>query len=330
MILPRFSIVVPVYNAEKYLDECVNSVLSQSATDFELILVNDGSTDNSGTLCDGFALRDKRVKVIHQQNSGHIVARLTGVNHANGEYVLFMDSDDYWLDGCLEIIEKNLVRFGSDVLIFRLKRGKEICHDFFGGEKERITHGEYFTVSLAESGMNSLVIKAFSKRLFENIDISGFTHLRNSEDLVLSTILIKAADSISYIPDVLYYYRPNELSITNNLNKKAIEEFLISRNVLWKELEQHGLDNQINKKVLYTELLRRVADYAFQVSMSKLSEEEKRLCFDDVCNLDMFNKAMSESDLSVFGAAKQLRLKLLRSKSYTVLMLLDKIRARVK
>lgn len=324
--MPKFSIVVPVYNAEKYICECVDSVLSQSMKDFELILVDDGSTDNSGRMCDGFALQDERIKVIHQPNSGHISARMNGVKQAVGDYVLFVDSDDYWLDGCLETVDKNLVRFGCEVLVFRLRRGEEICHDFFGGEKAEITHGKYFSVSLAESGMNCLVIKAFARRLFETVDISSFSHLRNSEDLVLSTMLVKAAESIGYIPDVLYYYRPNETSITNTINENALSEFVFSRNVLWAELERLGLDNSENKKVLYLGFLRRAADYVMQISLSGLSSAEKKAEFNKILGMKIFKEAMAESDLSVFGKAKQLRLKLLHSRNFAILILLDKAR----
>lgn len=324
--MPRFSIVIPVYNAEKYIGECVKSVLSQSITDFELILVDDGSTDKSGMLCDNLALQDNRVKVIHQPNSGHISARMNGVKQAVGEYVLFIDSDDYWLDGCLEKVDKNIDRFGCDILVFRLQRGEEICHDFFGGEKPYITHGEYFTVNLAETGMNCLVIKAFARKLFETVDISSFSHLRNSEDLVLSTMLAKAAESISYVPDVLYYYRPNETSITNTFNENAMEEFVFSRNVLWAELERLGLDNKQNKKVLYLGFLRRAADYAMQISLSKIPLTDKKHHLEKICNMNIFKEAIAEADLSVFGKAKQMRIKLLLARNFTALILLDKVR----
>ena len=125
VITPKFSVIIPVYNSEKYLDECINSVLSQSVTDFELILVNDGSSDGSGRICDSFALRDERVKVIHQPNSGHITARMNGVSAAEGDYILFLDSDDYWLDEMLAAVSKGLDRFGCDLLVFRLKKGND-------------------------------------------------------------------------------------------------------------------------------------------------------------------------------------------------------------
>ena len=329
VITPKFSVVIPVYNAEKYLDECVESVLSQDVTDFELILVDDGSTDESGHLCDRFALRDGRVKVIHQPNSGHITARMNGVSAAVGDYIMFMDSDDYWLDGALTAVKNNLERFGCDMLVFRLRRGNENCHDFFGGEKADISRSEYFSVSLAESGMNSLVIKAYVRRLFKNVDISAFSTLRNSEDLVLSTMLAREAKKISYVPDVLYWYRPNEGSITNSFNENEIYEFIVSRGFLWAELERLGLDNEENKKVFYSGFLRRVSDWAFQVSISNMTADEKKKHLSKACDNDAFIKAMKSVDLSQFGKAKRLRLKLLYSRRFDIMILIDKFRSRI-
>ena len=95
--MPRLSVVVPVYNVEKYLNQCIDSILGQSFSDFELIIVNDGSTDDSGSICDQYAMADPRVRVIHTENRGVVTARRTGVNMARGEYTVFVDSDD-WLD----------------------------------------------------------------------------------------------------------------------------------------------------------------------------------------------------------------------------------------
>lgn len=95
--MPKLSIVVPVYNVERYLNQCIDSILGQSFTDFELIIVNDGSSDRSGSICDEYAKADKRVLVIHTENHGVVTARRTGVDCAQGEYTAFVDSDD-WID----------------------------------------------------------------------------------------------------------------------------------------------------------------------------------------------------------------------------------------
>ena len=91
----KISVIVPVYNTEKYLPRCIDSILAQTFTDFELLLIDDGSTDNSGRICGEYALKDKRIKVVHKENGGVSRARNLGIDNAQGEYLSFIDSDDY-------------------------------------------------------------------------------------------------------------------------------------------------------------------------------------------------------------------------------------------
>lgn len=118
----RFSVIIPVYNVEAYLEQCVDSVLNQSFRDFELILVDDGSPDSCPMICDTYAQRDERVTVVHQKNGGLSAARNTGIRTAKGEYLLFVDSDDYWnsslvlekINGILDEHEVEIVQFGLE------------------------------------------------------------------------------------------------------------------------------------------------------------------------------------------------------------------------
>lgn len=112
------SIVIPVYNVEKYLAECVDSVLAQTYTDWEAILVDDGATDSSGRMCDEYAKKDSRIRVIHRENGGLSAARNTGLNAARGEYVYFLDSDDYILPRTLEELQNTARREQADVVFF--------------------------------------------------------------------------------------------------------------------------------------------------------------------------------------------------------------------
>lgn len=115
---PRVSVVIPVYNVEQFLCECVDSVLEQTFQDFEIILVDDGATDNSGAICDDFAQKDDRIKVIHRKNGGLSAARNTGLDAAQGEYIYFLDSDDWIRKDTLELLVASAKTENSDVVFF--------------------------------------------------------------------------------------------------------------------------------------------------------------------------------------------------------------------
>lgn len=121
--MARFSIIIPVYNVEQYLDACVTSVLNQEFSDFEVLLVDDGATDSSGAICDAWAKKDNRIRVIHQENQGASVARNTGIKEATGDYLMFLDSDDWWEDQqVLSCIAKRLEKIPADVLSFNFRK----------------------------------------------------------------------------------------------------------------------------------------------------------------------------------------------------------------
>ena len=129
MNYPKCSIIVPVYKAEAYVGRCIESVLKQTSNDWELILVDDGSPDKSGAVCDGYAVDDKRIKVIHQTNQGVSAARNNALCAVSGEYILFLDSDD-WLDmNCVEFCVKELCRTGADILQFPTERTSKEVND---------------------------------------------------------------------------------------------------------------------------------------------------------------------------------------------------------
>lgn len=117
---PKISIIIPVYNAEKYLRECLDSVLAQTFTDFEVLLINDGSTDNSGQICDAYALQDTRIKVFHQENGGVSSARNLGLDNAKGEWITFVDSDDYLGDNYFYFLK--LIPEDADFVLLNITR----------------------------------------------------------------------------------------------------------------------------------------------------------------------------------------------------------------
>lgn len=115
MSTPCISVIVPVYNAEKYIGRCIESILNQTLTDLELILIDDGSPDNCGVICDAYAVKDNRVRVFHQENRGVSAARNIGIDNAQGEYITFVDSDDYIEPYALEILYHDIVFYNADI-----------------------------------------------------------------------------------------------------------------------------------------------------------------------------------------------------------------------
>ncbi len=157
----KFSIVVPVYNVEQYLDTCVQSVLSQTYTGYELILVDDGSSDRCGSMCDEYAANNEFVKVVHKRNGGLSSARNAGLDIANGEYVIFLDSDDFWDDDhALENIQKNLRETEADILLFPAKR--------YYGEEQPCTYTVNMEVDRAQI-MNPDINAAITYLIENNI-----------------------------------------------------------------------------------------------------------------------------------------------------------------
>ncbi len=328
--MPRMSIIVPVYNVERYINECVGSVLSQDKVDFELILVDDGSTDGSGHICDRFAASDSRVKVIHQQNGGHIKARMRGIRAATGEYVLFADSDDYWLPGAFAAIDSALAEHGCDVLIYNYAdNGKPNGQNFFSEEKDEILLSDYLLANLRYSGINALYAKAISRRLFDSVDITPFAGFRNSEDMLLSIEIIKRAEKVSYVPRAFYFHRmDNPDSIANNYRPVAFDEFVASRSKLMEELEAIGCADENAKNEFCRAFLFYAANTALQVSMAgQLSRKERISHYEHITAVPLFASAAEKLDCSNLSRAKALRIRLLKSKKFTALYLIDKLRS---
>ena len=162
--MPKISVVVPVYNVEKYLSVCINSVLSQTFTDFELILVDDGSTDKGGDICDEYEKKDNRIRVIHQKNQGVSAARNAGIDLSIGEYLIFIDSDDTIDKNCLSILYKNLIIENADI---------SLC-----AYKKIYNNGKTFSINDSNSNDNLSSIYVYTNRqAIEHFGMNNITYL---------------------------------------------------------------------------------------------------------------------------------------------------------
>lgn len=227
---PLFSIIVPVYNTEKELERCVRSVTCQTFRDFELILVDDGSRDNSGALCDSLAAEDVRINVIHQSNAGSSEARNTGARSAKGKYLLFLDSDDMWSDPkALERIDLIIKNRAVDVVCF----GVEIYDDDGKFVKARIPTEYSGADNSKETVLRHLVftnqylsasyVKAIRKEFFCDKNLFFTKGLLSGEDGEWSARVMVGCRSIAVFPSAFYKrIRRKEGGITSSIGKKNI------------------------------------------------------------------------------------------------------------
>lgn len=209
---PKISVIVPVYRAEKYLVECIDSILAQSFTDFELILVDDGSPDNSGVICDRYARKDNRISVFHQNNGGVTLARMTGVKAAVGNWLFFADSDDIVpTDSFRLLIEASQQ---TEAKIIKGAFGKfdqtSHCVRFIFPRKE-VNFKRYFT----RQRVNSLCSGLFDSDIFKKLTQPP-PELKFGEDAILMYQGVAMEDKILFIPEECYNCRENEESSTNN------------------------------------------------------------------------------------------------------------------
>lgn len=233
----KLSVIVPVYNTSKYLDRCISSILNQSFNDFELLLIDDGSTDNSGEICDEYAKKDSRIKVVHKHNEGLGLTRNCGLSLAAGKYVYIADSDDYMHTDMFRIMVEYAEKYSADCVSCGYYRAYD------DGRLVKFSDTEEVMVC-NESGIKETIMKRLLAA--ENKGIDKFSqsvwtklYLRSSlaennmlfkserqylsEDFLFNYEYFSLVSTVVCIPDCLYYYADNSSSITNSYRPTKVE-----------------------------------------------------------------------------------------------------------
>lgn len=264
--MPKVSVIVPVYNAEKYLQECVDSILSQTLTNLEVVLVDDGSADSSPVICDGYAERDNRVKAIHQRNSGAAAARNQGMNVARGEYIAFVDSDD-WIDADMykRMVDTAEANDCDLVICDCLKEsdsGSQLyTHDLPAGfyDRERM-YSVYFPQLLMPDTMEypvtiSNCLLLIRRELVIKNQITYPERMRFSEDLLFGSEVGYFAQSMTYLKGYApYHYRQNPDSVTHTAYKDKwplLRELWCRINESFGKKQDYDFTQQIQRCMLF-------------------------------------------------------------------------------
>lgn len=265
---PFISVIVPIYNAEKYLHRCLNSLISQTYDNIEIILINDGSTDASAEICNTYTQKDNRIKVVHKVNGGVSSARNAGLDIASGNYLSFVDPDDYIELNTYESLCKYLNK-GTDIVRFNAYRNDEILNWLpFKGEYS----GERFEREIVLSIIGSekfggmfilgvLWVHLFNRELIEKNHIRFNNNLRRCEDRLFTITAMLHSTSMVFIDSILYHYQVNDESLSNRYDPIRWQQELLFLDDLKQEYTRSKSASfvaEANKRIKNEYVLRAI------------------------------------------------------------------------
>lgn len=302
--VPYISIVVPVYNVEKYIDECILSLLNQSLTKIEIILVNDGSSDKSGEICDDYAKNDSRVKVFHKVNGGQSSARNLGVKNASGKYILFVDSDDYIIPKTCSVLYSAAEKYGADIVHGDIQNEKsELENPDFRKMKceNRVVSATEFLCDSLESQTYDIVpwLNLIRSEFIKRTDLQfkeGYFYEDQLYNLQMLTLDPNAKVLKLRFP--FYFYRMDRQGSTTNLiNLSKVSDSVSIINYIYDYCEKNSTcDRELLASVLLISLFQYVRIWLiakWEVRNAKETFVDEKI-FDYALNSKKYNLKLYE------------------------------------
>lgn len=336
--MKKLSIIVPVYNVEKYLDQCVHSITQQDFTEFDLILVDDGSTDSSGAKCDEWEERDPRIRVFHKPNGGLMSAWKYGVLHSESEYVGFVDSDD-WIDANMYTVligaaEKHQSDLVACAMIQEFEDGKSQKQARFLQNKTYskdeiynkifpilISGGDYVSRGLPPNRMTKLFKREILERNLQSCD----ERVSIGEDLLTTFAVLPSAQKITVIPDFYpYHYRINGESMIHKYSDTKYEKLCILRKCMLALNKHQSFDftKQINTDFIKLMLMQLDNEILYSGKKAAALKKSMKSLF----HASTFQQALSASETEKMPIKYRIYLKCARYRFYTAALLMRKIK----
>lgn len=327
----RFSIMMPVYNVEKYITKSIESVLNQSYDNWSLIIVDDGSTDSSGIIADDFAKKDSRIDVYHKKNEGLLKTRRFALTKAKGDYLIFLDSDDFLEPNMLSVISEKITTYNCDLLIFGFQRvnddGEVLYKSSINCEDDIcITNKKsLYTKVYCSSEYNPLCRKAVKHELYLEKDFSEFYGLSLGEDLLQSSEFYANSSKTLIIKDVLYNYRMNNLSISNNYTLNSI--------IVNYDIRQYITDLILNCSFLSEKDRERYFQYCLEIISGDIKkilsvrgkQSEKRILLKKIYDSYFYKICIQNYKGSPVYWKNKIIFRLFKNKAYNLLILIGNI-----
>ncbi|MBO5019506.1 MAG: glycosyltransferase family 2 protein [Clostridia bacterium] len=313
------SIIVPIYNSEKYLNRCIDSILSQTFKDFEVILVNDGSSDNSGKICDDYALNDNRVKVLHKQNGGVSAARNDGIRAASGEYIMFVDSDDYIDSGMLQfMLEKQA---GDVELVICSTRivGVQATQDF------HLRDGEYYPCGLIEKfcldnsfkiSLSSPFAKLFRKCVLIENELVFDTNMSLGEDTDFNMRYVSKMHKKTVVMNEIYYsyVKDNEDSLFSKFRSHHYSNVTSVYDRIYEVASELGCSEAALLNLTEGHINRLITDV-----LKAFSTADKNVCIDYMKNVSNDKYFIENFEMLKKSKLRYITAKLLIKKQYKLI-----------
>lgn len=282
----KISVIIPVYNAELYLHRCIDSILKQTYQNFEVILINDGSKDNSRAICNEYVSRNKNIRVIHKENSGASSARNIGIQEANGKYILFVDADDYISEEMLQKLISCAERYQSEMVlceysiveknsIVPVKLNFGACYRSNQEIKRELLSSYYGPYRV---GIYCLWNKLFKKDIISKYKIQFDIGLKRGEDAWFVFQYLKYCKRVDFIAKPYYFYYQNEESIMHKIYENQYEKWVDMRKRLINENKE--LKFEIDYSLFYKDFLYKVSMYCRELSKQNKYEQIEKIISD--------------------------------------------------
>jgi glycosyltransferase involved in cell wall biosynthesis len=320
---PLISVVVPVYKVEKYLRPCIDSILAQTFTDFECILIDDGSPDNCPVICDNYAEKDKRIVVIHNKNGGVTSARAAGVQKSIGEYICFVDSDDTLPKDALSLLVDRTKLYDLDILITAYRRIKYKIPSIRRYPLEGVVVSEkYIEVLLLHRCSIVIWARLIKKKLFTEYIFNIPRQIINSEDLIMNLRLGLNAEKIGIFNDLItynYIYRKGSASNDLRIKYDGLKEDIFG---LCKEtLIKAQLHHQFKDVLLRSKLL-----YQFGKNV-RLNEENKDELMEIAHSAKRFGKNLDIYEREIISRILYYKYRCFISMYFVIIKVISKIKS---
>lgn len=336
------TVVLPIYNVEKYLDRCMESVTNQTYKNLEIIMVDDGATDSCPQKCDEWASKDERVKVIHKKNAGLGMARNTGIENATGDYIVFFDSDDYIANDAIEKAVKSVEKYDSELVIFGFSfvdvSGRVFKSVIPQCKKKSFTGEEIVSVVLPDllaqgefgEDIKNLWVSAWVNMYSMNlINRIGWRFVSEreiiSEDVYSLLDLYSKVETISIVEEALYYYCENAASLTRTYRSDRFEKINIFYDKCYQLICEKKYGDKVLQKLSYPYFANVIGALKLIMESDK-KIKDKYLLVNNIVNNDKFQSIIKKLDLSHEKIKRKILIKAVKNKMTVLVMVLILLR----